>query len=198
MSFHFPAAASAGPVHIVSLGECMIEIGGQPLRRRYGGDTLNTAIYLARLLQGWPAEVHYATALGDDPLSDGLLSQWQDEGLFTERVARLPGRAPGLYLIETDDRGERRFFYWRNDSAARHYFSGELDFATLLNPALKACGASLNAVSGPRRRAWRYRRTAKPSPLSSVTRCALTTSMPANFTNVRKGRGAMFKACASP
>lgn len=135
MSSHFPAAASAGPVHIVSLGECMIEIGGQPLKRRYGGDTLNTAIYLARLLQGWPAEVHYATALGDDPLSDGLLSQWQDEGLFTERVARLPERAPGLYLIETDDRGERRFFYWRNDSAARHYFGGELDFATLLNPS---------------------------------------------------------------
>jgi len=155
MSSCFPAAASAGPVRIVSLGECMIEIGGQPLMRRYGGDTLNTAIYLARLLQGWPAEVHYATALGDDPLSDGLLSQWQDEGLYTGRVARLPGRTPGLYLIETDARGERRFFYWRNDSAARHYFSGALDFATLLNPgqidALYLSGITL-ALFPPARR----------------------------------------------
>lgn len=135
MSFHFPAVSTAGPVRIVSLGECMIEIGGQPLKRRYGGDTLNTAIYLARLLQGWPAEVHYASALGDDTLSDELLRHWQDEGLFTERVARLPGCLPGLYLIETDAGGERRFFYWRQDSAARHYFGRGLDPAELLNPA---------------------------------------------------------------
>lgn len=144
-------------MYIVSLGECMIEIGGQPLKRGYGGDTLNTAIYLARLLAGRPIGVHYATALGDDPLSDGLLSQWQDEGLLTDRVARLSGRMPGLYLIETDARGERRFFYWRDDSAARHYFRSGLDFSTLLDPAqtraLYLSGITLALFPPPRREA---------------------------------------------
>jgi 2-dehydro-3-deoxygluconokinase len=34
-------------------------------------------------------------------------------------VARLPGKLPGIYLIQTDDKGERRFFHWRESSAAR-------------------------------------------------------------------------------
>jgi hypothetical protein len=37
-------------------------------------------------------------------------------------VRRLPGRLPGLYLIEVDERGERRFSYWRDQAAARAYF----------------------------------------------------------------------------
>jgi len=32
------------------------------------------------------------------------------------------GGAPGLYLIENDARGERRFHYWRRNSAARRWF----------------------------------------------------------------------------
>jgi 2-dehydro-3-deoxygluconokinase len=34
-------------------------------------------------------------------------------------VLRLRGKLPGLYLIETDDKGERRFFHWRDSAAAR-------------------------------------------------------------------------------
>jgi 2-dehydro-3-deoxygluconokinase len=48
-----------------------------------------------------------------------MLKMWQDEGIATELVARLPGRLPGLYTIHTDDRGERSFTYWRSASAAR-------------------------------------------------------------------------------
>ncbi|WP_432723983.1 sugar kinase [Jeongeupia wiesaeckerbachi] len=117
-------------MHIGALGEAMIELAGQPLERRYGGDTLNTAVYLSRLL-GDAHRVAYLSALGDDSLSDGLLAAWQAEGVATERIARLPGRLPGLYLVETDDAGERRFHYWRNDSAARHWLASGLDFAAL-------------------------------------------------------------------
>ena len=48
---------------IASIGECMIELSeaaGGLLSRRYGGDTLNTAVYLARL----GVAVDYFTALG--------------------------------------------------------------------------------------------------------------------------------------
>jgi 2-dehydro-3-deoxygluconokinase len=40
-------------------------------------------------------------------------------------VARHSLKNPGLYAIETDDQGERRFSYWRSDSAARTLFGPE-------------------------------------------------------------------------
>src|SRR4051812_50012175 len=82
--------------------------------RGYGGDTLNTAVYLARL----GVAVDYVTALGDDPWSDEMIAGWTAEGVGTGRVARLPGRVPGLYIIQTDARGERRFLYWRGSAPA--------------------------------------------------------------------------------
>ena len=103
---------------VASIGECMIELKqakGGLYSRGYGGDTLNTAVYLARL----GVEVDYITALGDDPLSDEMVAGWTAEGVGTNRVARLPGKLPGIYLIQTDDQGERRFFHWRENAAAR-------------------------------------------------------------------------------
>lgn len=118
-----PSAADR-PVSIAALGECMLELQGAAfgqLRQTFGGDTLNTAVYLARC-GGAQLRVHYATALGDDSLSDGLLERWAIEGVQTGLVQRLPGRLPGLYLIELDEGGERRFHYWRGQAAARSYF----------------------------------------------------------------------------
>lgn len=114
----------AGPKRVVSFGECMLELQGEAfgaMRQTFGGDTLNTAVYLARLARGrWPVE--YASAVGDDPLSEGLLERWRAEGLGIDLVRRIPGRLPGLYLIEVGAGGERRFSYWRDQSAARAYF----------------------------------------------------------------------------
>ena len=109
---------------IASIGECMVELSprGEGLHGLgFGGDTLNTAVYLARL--GQP--VDYLTALGDDALSDRMLAAWAAEGVGIEQVRRVPGRLPGLYLIETDERGERRFHYWRDRAPARELFAGE-------------------------------------------------------------------------
>jgi 2-dehydro-3-deoxygluconokinase len=106
---------------VACLGECMIELVEQPnksLTRGFGGDTLNTALYLARL--GVPTA--YVTALGADPFSDALLDAWQAEGIDTGSVLRLPGRLPGLYMIQTDPAGERRFHYWRDSAPVRQLF----------------------------------------------------------------------------
>ena len=48
-----------------------------------------------------------------------MIAGWAAEGVGTKRVARLPGKLPGLYMIQTDDKGERRFFHWRDSAAAR-------------------------------------------------------------------------------
>jgi 2-dehydro-3-deoxygluconokinase len=107
---------------VACVGECMMELVERPdgtLTRGFGGDTLNTALYLARL--GVPTD--YVTALGTDPFSDEMLQSWHDEGIGTGSVLRLPGRLPGLYLIQTDATGERRFFYWRDSAPVRQLFS---------------------------------------------------------------------------
>lgn len=109
---------------IAVFGECMLELQGQPfgaMRQSMGGDTFNTAVYLARCAP--ELSVAYATALGDDPLSAQMLARWRAEGLRLDWVRTLPGRLPGLYLIELDPQGERRFHFWRDSSAARAYFA---------------------------------------------------------------------------
>lgn len=98
----------------------MLELArdGDSWRLGYGGDTLNTAIHLARA----GIETAYLTALGADPFSADLKSQWRREGLDTALVLTDPARHPGLYAINTDAAGERSFTYWRGDSAARNLF----------------------------------------------------------------------------
>ena len=103
---------------VACIGECMIELSqgaDNIVTRGYGGDTLNTAVYLARL----GVSVDYVTALGDDPFSEEMLKGWAGEGVGIGRVMRVPGKLPGLYAIRTSEAGERSFYYWRENSAAR-------------------------------------------------------------------------------
>lgn len=111
---------------IVLIGEAMLELsrpdaGGREgsWRLSYGGDTLNTAIHLARAGH----DAAYLTALGCDPLSANLKAQWAAEGLDTSLILDHPARSTGLYAISTDDKGERSFSYWRDTSAAREMFA---------------------------------------------------------------------------
>jgi 2-dehydro-3-deoxygluconokinase len=109
----------------VCVGECMVELArGSDDRFGFavGGDTFNTAIYLSRA----GLAVAYITALGDDPYSQAIVDQAVVENVDTGSTARLPGRLPGLYLIETDARGERSFYYWRDTSPAREVFSDDI------------------------------------------------------------------------
>lgn len=110
---------------IALIGECMIELQHRAdgsLHQSFGGDTLNAAVYLRREL-GALGHVDYVTALGDDSFSDAMCQQWTTEGLGLGMVQRLPGRLPGLYCIQTDANGERKFLYWRNEAAVRDCFT---------------------------------------------------------------------------
>jgi 2-dehydro-3-deoxygluconokinase len=141
------------PIQVALFGECMIELQGEAfgtMRQTFGGDTLNTAVYLAR--SGAPLGVHasYATGLGDDRYSDEMLRRWQLEGVGTELVRRVPGRVPGLYTISVDERGERAFTYWRDSSAARAYFDAAetpLEHSANALDALYFSGISLAILS---------------------------------------------------
>lgn len=102
---------------ILCVGECMVELapaGDGLFRQGFAGDTFNTAWYLRRLGQA----VGYFTCLGQDPMSDRMIAFFEAEGIDARTIARIPDRAPGLYMISLD-RGERSFSYWRDRAAAR-------------------------------------------------------------------------------
>lgn len=107
-------------LNVVSFGECMLELtrtAQGEARLRFGGDTFNTAVYMARL--GVP--VRYATALGADAWSAEMKAAWAEEGVGLDLILTDPDRLPGLYAIRTDAAGERTFSYWREASAARRF-----------------------------------------------------------------------------
>lgn len=108
---------------IAIIGECMIELSekGENIKRGFGGDTLNTAVYLARQVDERQLRVDYVTALGTDSFSDQMIAAWQQEQINTDLIQRLSNKMPGLYVIETDADGERTFWYWRSDAAARYW-----------------------------------------------------------------------------
>src|SRR3954467_4671932 len=111
----------ADKTRVICVGQVTAELSRGPATPSglpFGGDTFNTAVYLARA--GIPAA--YASAMGDDPYSAGLLSLAAAEGVNSDLIVRVPGRMPGLYLIETDEKGERKFYYWRDTSPARELF----------------------------------------------------------------------------
>lgn len=112
---------SAEKSRTVCVGEAVIELKRGADGRfalSCGGDTFNTAIYLARA----GIRVAFATALGDDPYSDSMLALAAAEGIASNLMLRVPGRLPALCLVENDPNGERRARYWRDSAPVRQLF----------------------------------------------------------------------------
>ena len=117
---HLGTGAQPGPVFV--FGEPMVELSSvtdDTARLGVGGDSFNTAVYLARA----GVDVQYVTAIGDDPMSARVLQALSKEGVGTDFVTVLTGKPVGLYAISLDDHGERTFTYWRSASAFRDWFS---------------------------------------------------------------------------
>ena len=112
---------------IAVIGECMIELSEKngAVNRGFGGDTLNTSVYIARQTDASALSVHYVTALGTDAFSQQMLDSWQQENVNINLIQRMADRLPGLYYIETDDAGERTFYYWRNEAAAKFWLESD-------------------------------------------------------------------------
>ncbi|MDP5189646.1 sugar kinase [Rheinheimera baltica] len=105
---------------IFFLGECMVELrelDDAMMGQSFAGDVYNSAVYMKRCFP--KISVSMITAIGRDRLSEKMLSRFKSEELDTQFVFRHPSKVPGMYFIETDSAGERRFTYWRNDSAAK-------------------------------------------------------------------------------
>lgn len=116
---------------VACIGEAMIELSmmNEDAQLGVAGDTLNTAIYLHRTSPG--LSVDYITCLGDDPFSTRISEFIAGQGVSTSAIREIPGASPGLYAITTSPEGERKFTYWRSNSAARRLFEdGDFDILT--------------------------------------------------------------------
>jgi 2-dehydro-3-deoxygluconokinase len=106
---------------VICVGEATMELargGDGRFALASSGDTFNTAIYLARA--GQPTA--FATALGDDPYSDAMVSLASAEGIDTDLITRVPGRLPALALVDADLKGARRSHIWGGAQPARDLF----------------------------------------------------------------------------
>jgi 2-dehydro-3-deoxygluconokinase len=121
---------------VVCVGEVLIELargGDGRFGMSCGGDTFNTAVYLART----GTKTAFATALGDDPYSDGVLALAAAEGVAGDLTLRVPGRLPGLYVVDADSSGKRQLYSWRGEAPARDLF--ELpDWARVVEGLMRA------------------------------------------------------------
>ncbi len=111
-------------IRVLVVGEPLVEELEEPagtIRRGFGGDALNLAVYLAR--ESKELNVMLASAVGDDRDSDALLRLCRDEGVDGSHVRRVAGATLGRYRVTVDGSGERAFEYQRSESP----FRGALD-----------------------------------------------------------------------
>ena len=98
----------------------------------YAGDTANSAIYLSRL----GAKSSYITSVGNDLLSKKMVNFLKKEKVNTDNIHYNKNKTIGLYVIKNNNKGERNFFYWRSDSAAKSLF-GNINLNVLFNKVSK-------------------------------------------------------------
>jgi len=141
---------------ICCVGEPMIELSdlsgdvGVPFFN-VAGDTLNTAVYLKRIL-GKYADIFYLTVLGKDPLSVRIQDFIVSEDISTDFIRHHPDKNCGIYVIENDSDGERTFHYWRENSAARTLFESDNDFKSLGEADIIYLSGITIAILGKRQR----------------------------------------------
>ena len=111
------------PINLLCAGECMLELRSENNHfiSSYAGDVTNFCIYLKRLSPS--ASVKFFSAIGEDPLSQKMGAFLLQEAIDTQLIFVSPDKTIGLYIVHTDDLGERTFSYWRSDSAAKRMFS---------------------------------------------------------------------------
>ena len=105
---------------IVLMGECMLELRqakGGLMNQSFAGDTFNTAVYMKRTFA--QQDIAFMTAVGQDTISQQMVSACSLENLNNQHVFAKSDRNPGIYLVQTDEQGERSFLYWRDSSAAK-------------------------------------------------------------------------------
>ena len=116
-------------INVCSIGEAMIEISNinnSLYNQSFAGDTLNFCNYL----DNKKLNAFFLSAIGKSEISQSLLDFVKSKKISTKYIKKINQFEVGLYLIKNKDNGEKQFFYWRDESAAKQYFNN-IDFLNL-------------------------------------------------------------------
>ena len=116
-------------INVCSIGEVMIEISNTKNRlynQSFAGDTLNFCNYLDKK----KLKAFFLSAIGKSEINQSLLDFVKSKKISTKYIKKINQFEVGLYLIKNKDNGEKQFFYWRDESAAKQYFNN-IDFLNL-------------------------------------------------------------------
>ena len=116
-------------INVCSIGEAMIEISyikNSLYNQSFAGDTLNFCNYLDKK----KLNAFFLSAIGKSEINQSLLNFVKSKKISTKYIKQFNQFELGLYLIKNKDNGEKQFFYWRDESAAKHYFNN-IDFLNL-------------------------------------------------------------------
>jgi 2-dehydro-3-deoxygluconokinase len=182
-------------VRLLCVGEAMAELRQEEAGFAVGfaGDSFNTAIYCSRVLKH-PGAVGYLTRVGEDPLSQGFLELARAEGLDDTAIGRDPAHNIGIYAVQTDQAGERSFYYWRADSAARRLFQAEDDFVPLGHCRILYFSAITLAILPASVRARFLERVAELRRTQAMTVAFDSNYRPRLWENVEAAREAIHRA----
>ena len=116
-------------INVCSIGEAMIEISNiknSLYNQSFAGDTLNFCNYLDKK----KLNAFFLSAIGKSEINQSLLDFVKSKNISTKYIKQINQFEVGLYLIKNKDNGEKQFFYWRDESAAKQYFNN-IDFINL-------------------------------------------------------------------
>lgn len=111
-------------IKICAIGECMIELSNAKhalYSQSIAGDTLNFSSYLDKNI----FDTSYFTAVGTSEISKRVIKFLQKQKIKTNLVSQISSHEVGLYLIENSKIGEKIFYYWRDNSAAKFFFNNQ-------------------------------------------------------------------------
>ena len=100
-----------------------LENNSSNIKINFGGDTYNSAVYFSRLTND-KTNTFYSTALGKDNFSKKMISRFKNENIKCDYIRTDGENPPGLYSIEINEKGERSFSYWRDQSPSKYIFLG--------------------------------------------------------------------------
>ena len=180
---------------IVFAGEVMGELRGDVAGYAVGfaGDTFNAAVYCKRAL-GDAGKVSYLTRLGHDPLSEGAVTLARSEQIDTHLMRRDTSRNIGLYAVKTDEHGERSFFYWRDQSAARALFSDPKELDALEQADILCLSGITLAILQPNQRSALLGRIAELRTAGYLRLCFDSNYRPALWEDIATARSVITEA----
>ena len=111
-------------IKICAIGECMMELTNAKMElysQSIAGDTLNFTSYLDKKI----FDTSYFTAVGTSEISKRVISFLKKQKIKTNLVSQIDSHEIGLYLIENSKVGEKIFYYWRDNSAAKFFFNNQ-------------------------------------------------------------------------